>query len=102
MRRAEVGDEERSVRRAARFALILALLYNGYLILASWAVGVAHLILPSVILMLGLSRMFFGWLSSRGLSAPWALLLTTVPSLVWCGTNNLSARLIAWLKCPQS
>jgi hypothetical protein len=102
MRWAEVDDEDRSVSRAARGALTLALLYNGYLILASWVVGSAEVTLLPLILILALSRLFFGWLCSRGLSAPWALLLTTIPALIWVGTTNLSVSVIYGLYGPQS
>jgi hypothetical protein len=98
MRRTEPGDEERSVRRAAHFVLVLALLYNGYLVLASMAVGSAQCALLPLILILGLSRLVFRWLCSLGLGANWALLLTTIPALVWVGISNLCGDAIYWLK----
>jgi hypothetical protein len=97
-----MSDEERSVRRAAHFALVLALLYNGYLVLASWVVGSAQCVFVPLILILGLSRPFLRWLCCRGLGADWALLLTTIPALVWVGISNLCGDAIYWLKGPAS
>ena len=94
--------EERSVRRAAHFLLVLALLYNGYLVLASVAVGSAQCVLLPLILILGLSRLSFRWLCWRSLGADWALLLTTIPALVWVGMSNLCGAAIYWLKGPGS
>ena len=102
MRRIETGDGESLVRRAAQLVLVLALLYNGYLILASWAVGSADIVLLPLILILGLSRLFFRWFRSRGFCVHWALLLTTVPLLVWVVTTDLCANAVYWLKGPQS